>query len=169
VYVLLKGPEAFHPPDLFALFAHALSGTLAFSFHIMRVCVPLKLPVGATPILLGSSFHPLHYAYVETDMLTVWLPMSSSRLQGHVQYGVGGLVLLFILGLNLYRRNRTGMGLRGERRKGSRPGAVRSILLFHTVSARPFKRALTVRTFLKVSGDRIQLFVSARTIKRHHC
>ena len=41
---LLQSPGAFHPPDLFA---HALSRTSAFSLRLM----PLRLKVGATPIL----------------------------------------------------------------------------------------------------------------------
>jgi hypothetical protein len=50
----------------------------------------------------------------------------------------------------------------------SRPGAARTILLFHIISARPSKQPLMVRTFLKVYGARLLFFVSARTNKRHH-
>ena len=48
VYVVLKSPEAFHPPDLFA---HALSGTSAFSLRLMS----LRLPVRATRALKGAG------------------------------------------------------------------------------------------------------------------
>ena len=41
-------------------------------------------------------------------------------------------------------------------------------VLFHIISARPSKQPLMVRTFLKVYGDWLLFFVSARTNKRHH-
>ena len=50
----------------------------------------------------------------------------------------------------------------------SGPGAARTILRFHTISARPPKQPLMVRTLLKVYGARLPFFVSARTNKRHH-
>jgi hypothetical protein len=50
----------------------------------------------------------------------------------------------------------------------SGPGAVRTILRFHTISARPSKEPLMVRTFLKVYGAGLLFFVSAGTDKRHH-
>jgi hypothetical protein len=67
--------------------------------------------------------------------------------------------------------SRTGRGLRGEEEGGgvtSGPGAARTILLFHIISARPSKQPLMVRTFLKVHGAWLLFFVSARTNKRHH-
>jgi len=48
----------------------------------------------------------------------------------------------------------------------SGPGAARTILLFHILSARPSKQPLMVRAFLKVYAAPI--FVSARTSKRKH-
>jgi hypothetical protein len=50
------------------------------------------------------------------------------------------------------------------------PGAVRTIILFHIISARPSKQPepLMFRTFLKVYGARLPFFVYARTNKRHH-
>ena len=52
----------------------------------------------------------------------------------------------------------------------SGPGAARTILLFHIISARPSKQPLMVRTFLKVYMElgSYCTFVSARTSKRHH-
>ena len=65
---------------------------------------------------------------------------------------MGGGVLLFTLGSNLggvgpergLRGEKEGVGVR------SGPGAARTILLFHVISARPSKQPLKVRTFLKV-------------------
>jgi hypothetical protein len=57
-------------------------------------------------------------------------------------------VLLFILGSSL-----GGVGPGGEEEEGgvrSGPGAARTILLVHTISARPPKQPRMVRTFLKV-------------------
>jgi hypothetical protein len=54
----------------------------------------------------------------------------------------------------------------------SGPGAARTILLFHIISARPSKQPLMVRTFLKVYGAWLLFFVScyisARTNTRQH-
>jgi hypothetical protein len=53
----------------------------------------------------------------------------------------------------------------------SGPGAARTILLVHIISARPSKQPLMARTFLKGSslyGAWLLFFVSARTKKRHH-
>ena len=68
------------------------------------------------------------------------------------KYGLGVVVLLFILGSNL-----GGVGpVRGLRREEdvggvrSGPGAARTILLFHIISARPSKQPRMVSTFLKV-------------------
>jgi len=53
---------------------------------------------------------------------------------------LGGGGLLFILGLNL-GKSRTGEGSSGGKEEEggvrSRPGAARTILLFHTISVRP--------------------------------
>jgi hypothetical protein len=60
------------------------------------------------------------------------------------RYGLGGVFLLFILGSNLGGGGPV-RGLRwGGRRGGVRsgPGAVRTILLFHTISVRPFNESL---------------------------
>jgi hypothetical protein len=76
--------------------------------------------------------------------------MSSSCLQGQVRFGGG--VLLFILGSSLGGVGPV-RGLRGEEEGGgvrSGPGAARTILLFHTISARPPKQTRMVGTFLKV-------------------
>ncbi len=66
------------------------------------------------------------------------------------RYGFGG-GLLFILGSNLGGVGPE-RGLRGGGRGGVRsgPGAARTILLFHIISARPSKQPLRARTFLKV-------------------
>ena len=48
----------------------------------------------------------------------------------------------------------------------SGPGAARTILLFHIISARPSKQPPMVGTFLKVYGARLPFFVSAGTNKR---
>ena len=76
--------------------------------------------------------------------------MSSSCLQGQVRFGGG--VLLFILGSSL-----GGVGpvrvFGGEEEGGgvrSGPGAARTILIFHIISARPPKQPRMVCTFLKV-------------------
>ena len=61
-------------------------------------------------------------------------------------------------------------GLRGGGRKGgvrSGPGAARTILLFHTISARPSKQPRMVGSTLGVYIFEL-IFVSARTNKRHH-
>ena len=67
---------------------------------------------------------------------------------------MGGEVLLFILGSNLGgvgpERGLRGGGRRGQGGVRSRPGAARTILLSHIISARPSKQPLMVRTFLKV-------------------
>ena len=58
------------------------------------------------------------------------------------RYGLGGAVLLFILGSNLGGVGRERV-LGGEEEGGgvrSRPGAARTILLFHTISVRPPKQ-----------------------------
>ena len=68
------------------------------------------------------------------------------------RYGFGVGVLLFILGSNLggvgpergLRGEKEGVGVR------SKPGAARTISLFHIISARPSKQPRMVRTFLKV-------------------
>ncbi len=68
------------------------------------------------------------------------------------RYGLGGGVLLFILGSSLGGVGQV-RGLRGEEEEGgvrSGPGSARTILLFHTISARPPKQPRMVRTFLKV-------------------
>jgi hypothetical protein len=56
--------------------------------------------------------------------------------------------------------------LSSVRRSG--PGEARTILLLHIFSARPSRRPLIVRTFLKVYMELGSYFVSARTNKRHH-
>ena len=61
-------------------------------------------------------------------------------------------------------------GLRGGGRKGgvrSGPGAARTILLFHTISARPSKQPRMVGRTLGVYSFGL-IFVSARTNKTHH-
>jgi hypothetical protein len=61
-------------------------------------------------------------------------------------------------------------GLRGGGRRGGvrrRPGAARTILLFHIISARPSKQARMVGSTLGVDSFGLT-FVSARTNKRHH-
>jgi hypothetical protein len=71
-------------------------------------------------------------------------------VQGQVRFG--GEVLLFILGSSLGREGPV-RGLRGGGRGGgvrSGPGGARTILLFHTISARPPKQPRMVRAFLKV-------------------
>jgi hypothetical protein len=77
--------------------------------------------------------------------------MSSSRLQGQVRFGGGGSSLHS--GIE-FGRSRTGEGSSGGKEEGSgvrsRPGAARTILLFHIISARPPKQPRMVRTFLKV-------------------
>ena len=83
------------------------------------------------------------------------------------RYCLGGGVLLFILGSSLVGVGPV-RGLRGGGRGGwcevmmmsficsfrnkneSGPGAARTILLFHTINARPPKQPRMVRTFLKV-------------------
>jgi hypothetical protein len=65
---------------------------------------------------------------------------------------VWGVFLLFILESNLGGGGPV-RGLRGEEEGGgvrSGPGAARTILLFHTISARPPKQTRMVGTFLKV-------------------
>jgi hypothetical protein len=63
-------------------------------------------------------------------------------------------------------------GLRGEEGGGVRSGLgeARTILLLHIISSRPSKHPLMVRTYLPqgIYGDRLLVFVSARTKKRHH-
>jgi hypothetical protein len=53
----------------------------------------------------------------------------------------------------------------------SGPGAAKTILVFHIISARPSKQSLMVSTFLKVYMELGSYFVSARTNERHyhHC
>jgi len=53
------------------------------------------------------------------------------------------------------------------RRARSGPGAARTILLFHTISARPSKQPPMVGSTLVVYSFGL-IFVSARTNKRHH-
>ena len=80
-----------------------------------------------------------------------------------------GGVLLFILGSNWGGVGPVGV-FEGEEEGGgvrSGPGAARTILLFHIISARSSKQPLMVRTFLKVYGARLPFFASARTNKRH--
>jgi hypothetical protein len=74
-----------------------------------------------------------------------------------VRYGLGGLVvLLFILGSNLGREGPDIcqlLGLRGGERRGwvrSGPGAARTNLLFHIISARPSKQPRMVGSTLGV-------------------
>ena len=66
---------------------------------------------------------------------------------------MGGLVLLFILGSNLGGVGPE-RGLRGGQEEGggvrSGPGAARTILLFHIISARPSKQPRMLVSFLKV-------------------
>ena len=50
----------------------------------------------------------------------------------------------------------------------SRPGAARTILLSHIISARPSKQPLMVCTFLKVYMELGFYFLFLRTNKRHH-
>jgi hypothetical protein len=73
--------------------------------------------------------------------------MSSSCLQGQVWFGGGGSSLHS-------RRSRTGEGSSGGKEEGggvrSGPGADRTILLFHIISARPSKQPRMVRNLLKV-------------------
>ena len=58
------------------------------------------------------------------------------------RYGLGGVVLLFILGSSLGRVGPV-RGLRGGGRGGwCGPGAARTILLFRIISARPPKQPL---------------------------
>ena len=84
---------------------------------------------------------------------------------------LGGLVLLFILGSNLGGVGPE-RGLRGEEERGgvrSGPGAARTILLFHIISARPCKQPRVVRTFLKVYTELGSYFwFLQEQIKRHH-
>ena len=66
----------------------------------------------------------------------------------------GGVFLLFILGSNLGGVGPE-RGLQGDREEEgggvrSGPGAARTILLVHIISARPSQQPLMVRTFLKV-------------------
>jgi hypothetical protein len=49
----------------------------------------------------------------------------------------------------------------------SRPGAARTILLFHIISARPSKQPCMVESTLGVYSFGL-IFFSARTNKRHH-
>jgi hypothetical protein len=61
------------------------------------------------------------------------------------RYGFGGVVLLSRTGLvGVFGGEEEGGGVR------SGPGAARTILLFHIISARPSKQPRMVRTFLKV-------------------
>ena len=81
----------------------------------------------------------------------------------------GGSRLLFILRLNLGGVGPV-RGLRGKEEGGgvrSGPGAARTILLFHTINARPSKQPRMVGSTLGVYGFGL-IFVSARTNKRHH-
>jgi hypothetical protein len=71
-----------------------------------------------------------------------------------------------------FGRSRTDEGSSGGRKKGvsgvrSRPGAARTILIFHIISARPSKQPRMVGSTLGVYSFRL-IFVSARTNKRHH-
>jgi hypothetical protein len=50
----------------------------------------------------------------------------------------------------------------------SGPGAARTILLVHIISASPSKQPLMVRSFLKVYMELGSYLFSARTNKRHH-
>ena len=85
------------------------------------------------------------------------------------RYGLGKVFLLFILGPNLGRGGPV-RGLRGEEEGGgvrSVTGAAGTILLFHTISARPSKQLRMVGSTLGVYSFGL-IFVSARTNKRHH-
>ena len=77
--------------------------------------------------------------------------MSSSCLQGQVRFGGGGSSLHS--GIE-FGRIRTGEWSSGGEEEGggvrSGPGAARTILRFHTISARPPKQPRMVGTFLKV-------------------
>jgi len=88
------------------------------------------------------------------------------------RYGLGGLVLLFILGSILGGVGPVGVFGGEAREEGggvrSGTGAARTILLFHITSARPSKQPLMVPTFLRVFGARLAFFVSARTNRRCH-
>jgi hypothetical protein len=80
-----------------------------------------------------------------------------------------GVFLLFILESNSGGGGPV-RGLRGEEEGGgvrSGPGAARTILLFHTISARPSKQPRMVGSTLGVFSFGL-IFVSARTNKRHH-
>jgi len=80
--------------------------------------------------------------------------------------------LLFILGSNLggvgpergLRGEKEGVGVR------SGPGAARTILLFHIISARPSKQPPMVRTFLKVYMEigSYFLFLQEQNKRHHH-
>jgi hypothetical protein len=76
--------------------------------------------------------------------------MSSSCLQGQVRFG-GGSSSLYS-GIE-FGRSRTGEGSSGGEEEGdgvrSGPGAARTILLFHIISARPSKQPRMVRTFFR--------------------
>jgi hypothetical protein len=77
--------------------------------------------------------------------------------------------LLFVLGTILGGVGPV-RGLREEEKGGgvrSGPGAARTILLFHIISARPSKQARMVGSTLGVDSFAL-IFVSARTNKRHH-
>ena len=71
-------------------------------------------------------------------LVLVWFGGGSSFLHSGIEFG----------------RSRTGEGSSGGEEEGgsvrSGPGAARTILLFHIISASPSKRTLMVRTFLKV-------------------
>jgi hypothetical protein len=79
------------------------------------------------------------------------------------------MFLLFIPGSNLGGGGPV-RGFRGEEEGGSvrsGPGAARTILLFHIISARPSKQPRMVGIILGVYSFGL-IFVSARTNKRHH-
>ena len=81
----------------------------------------------------------------------------------------GGVVSSLHSGLNLGGVGPV-RGLRGEAERGgvrSGPGAARTILLFHIISARPSKQPHMVGRTLGVYSLGL-IFVSARTHKRHH-
>jgi hypothetical protein len=72
---------------------------------------------------------------------------------------VGGLLFIFVTILGSILGGVGPIGVfGGEEEEGgvrSRPGAARTILRFHTISARPTKQPLMVRTFLQVYGARL--------------
>ena len=87
------------------------------------------------------------------------------------RYGLGGVGSSLHSGIE-FGRSRTDEGSSGGKEEGggagvrSRPGAARTILLFHIISARPSKQPRMVGSTLGVYSFGL-IFVSARTNKRH--